>query len=117
MVVSRRHRRLLLLLLLLPPFLVAVKIVVLFFRKNNKRLNLKPKRTKTALFFNELPWLEDFEDDEDVKRGTQKEGNRTQSDWLDASQELDLFNTKTAGVPCRRWRKTKREDKEDKEDK
>ena len=62
-------------------------------RKNNKRcLNLKPKRTtRTALFFNKLP-LEDFEDDEEVKRGTQKEGNRIQSDWLDSSQELNLFN-------------------------
>ena len=64
-------------------------------RKNNKRLNLKPKRTTTflALFFNKLPPLEDFEDDEEVKRGTQKEGNRIQSDWLDSSQELNLFNT------------------------
>ena len=60
-------------------------------RKNSKRLNLKPKRTTTALFFNKLP-LEDFEDDEEVKRGTQKEGNRIQSDWLDSSQELNLFN-------------------------
>ena len=80
----------------------------LYIRKNNKRLNLKPKRTKTASFFNELPWLEDFEDDEDVKRGTQKEGNRTQSDWLDASQELDLFNTKSS----RSTMSTMEEDKE-----
>ena len=67
-------------------------------RKNNKRcLNLKPKRTtRTALFFNKLP-LEDFEgDEEEVKRGTQKEGNKTQSDWLDSSQELNLFNTNSS---------------------
>ena len=65
-------------------------------RKNNKCLNLKPSRKKTALFFNKLP-LEDFEEDED-KRGTQKEGNRIQSDWLDSSQELNLFNMNSSNI-------------------
>ena len=87
-------------------------------RKNNKRcLNLKPKRTtRTALFFNKLP-LEDFEgDEEEVKRGTQKEGNRIQSDWLDSSQELNLFNTNSSNISTmeeeRRRRRQRRRMKE-----
>ena len=62
-------------------------------RKKNTFLNLKPKRT-TAFSSSELP-LEDFEEEEEeVKRGGKK-GNRIQSDWLDSSQELNLFNIST----------------------
>ncbi|CAL6290095.1 unnamed protein product [Bathycoccus prasinos] len=64
--------------------------------RKNKCLNLKPsKRTTTAFSSSKLP-LEDFEEEE-TKRGAQK-GNRIQSDWLDSSQELNLFNMNSSSI-------------------